>query len=95
MTIFHCLAVLGPVVARAPQGLEGNEALSSHASHPSIAVALRQEEECRAVLESHPTRDSVFFGRGSGFGFDKTPYCSYACRNNIHIMFTGEVAEWP
>eukprot|EP00798_Chlamydomonas_sp_ICE-L_P032217 gene32217-16775_t len=93
--MFHNLVVLGPVVARAPEGLENSEAAINHRSHPDSAEIERQEAACKAILDGHPTRETFLLGKGSGLGYDKTPYCSYATRKNVHILFSGEVAEWP
>lgn len=34
-------------------------------------------------------------GHGSGFAFEHSPYCSYATSDGVHVLFVGEVAEWP
>lgn len=93
---YHCFAVLGPVVARAPQGLESAETIATaHPPHPDAAELERHEAACKSLLDLHPTREKVLLGKGSGFGFDKNPYCSYAQKEGVHIIFSGEVAEWP
>ncbi|KAG1665474.1 hypothetical protein FOA52_007606 [Chlamydomonas sp. UWO 241] len=34
-------------------------------------------------------------GKGCGFGFMRGPYCSYATAGGVHVLFSGEVGEWP
>ena len=34
-------------------------------------------------------------GQGCGFTFEATPYCSYASKGPVHVLFAGEVAAWP
>ena len=58
-------------------------------------LPFQSQAACKAILDAHPTRQTVLPGKGSGFGFDKNPYCSYATKNGVHIVFTGEVSEWP
>lgn len=40
-------------------------------------------------------RHKKLLGKGSGFSYEGSPYCSYAARNGVHVLFMGEVAEWP
>jgi hypothetical protein len=59
------------------------------------------QEYCRKSLEvaysaSKPTaRHMELLGHGNGFTFEASPFCSYAKRAGVHVMFAGEVSEWP
>ncbi len=36
-----------------------------------------------------------YAGKGCGFGLIKSAFMSYAQKSGIHIVFHGEVGEWP
>lgn len=41
------------------------------------------------------SRQLQLVGAGAGFTFEASPFCSYASRNNVHVLFAGEVSKWP
>lgn len=59
------------------------------------------QEGCKATLEraysaSKPEkRHMELLGHGNGFTFEASPYCSCAGRDGVHVLFAGEVGEWP
>lgn len=102
MTGRHLLAVFGRDTARAPYGLESPSAAAL--PHPAVLPepeAKVQEDLCNDALErafsasKTATRHREVLGHGTGFVFEATPYCSYAARDGVHVLFAGEVGEWP
>lgn len=59
------------------------------------------QELCKEALEkaysSSKTnfRTMAMLGQGNGFTLEATPYCSYASKDGVHVLFAGEVAFWP
>jgi hypothetical protein len=59
------------------------------------------QEACKhhlntAYEHSKPAaRKMQFLGHGNGFTFEASPYCSYSHREGVHVLFAGEVAQWP
>lgn len=100
--VFHMLAVFDKETARAPAGIESLEAsLLNRKLFPDDAEMQQSEEYCKQTLEraysaSKPAaRHLEMLGHGNGFTFEASPYCSYASRNGVHVLFAGEVSEWP
>lgn len=96
----HFLAVFGAEVARPPQGLERVPS-GPHPRFPEAQEVEKHEKVCKEILESaydgckSATRQLKMPGKGCGFSFEASPYCSYAVRDGIHVLMSGEVAEWP
>mmetsp|Transcript_12018 Transcript_12018/g.25842 ORF Transcript_12018/g.25842 Transcript_12018/m.25842 type:complete len:293 (-) Transcript_12018:644-1522(-) len=100
--VHHMLAVFGAVTARPPVGLESPSALLRPHAKPGDLQELEQEDvECKAVLErlyeglKASSRAMAFPGKGCGFGYERGPYCSLAVKGGVHVLFAGEVSEWP
>lgn len=100
--VYHMLAVFGPETARAPTGIESYVAASRHKDpfpdeqqleQLDIACEVTLERVFSASKESLRTKKIVH--RGCGFTLEASPYCSYASRGGVHVMFAGEVSEWP
>lgn len=59
------------------------------------------QEACKhhlntAYEHSNPaSRKMQSLGHGNGFSFEASPYCSYSHREGVHVLFAGEVAQWP
>lgn len=41
------------------------------------------------------TRKRQMLGRGTAFLYEPSPYISYCVKDGVHVLFAGEVAEWP
>lgn len=101
--VFHMLAVFDRQTARAPSGLESWKLTPSSGTSlfPTEAEGLQQEDKCKeALLQvfdcSKPSaRHLELLGQGNGFTFEASPYCSYATRADVHVLFAGEVSDWP
>lgn len=98
--VYHMLAVFGEETARPPAGLDE---LSPHRPHHILSEEEQKQhnDACRALLEKcySACKSSIkkleLLGLGSGFSFEASPYSSYACRGDVHVLFAGEVSEWP
>ncbi|GMH32428.1 hypothetical protein BSKO_00262 [Bryopsis sp. KO-2023] len=96
------LAVFDWDTARAPKGLESLKSLQHHHTGLKTDSERRHSEElCREVIDhavehhrGHVVK-SRQLGSGNGFAFEGGPYCSYAHRDGIHALFSGEVSKWP
>ena len=59
------------------------------------------QESCKEKLEraySHSkpnSRKLTPLGHGNGFTFEASPFCSYAHKEGVHVLFAGEVSQWP
>lgn len=97
---YHMLAIFDRETARAPTGLESYKSLERpHMLFPDELP--HSEEMCNATLEraysaSKPERRHMEkLGGHGGFAFEATPFCSYAHRKGVHVLFGGEVSDWP
>eukprot|EP00877_Chromochloris_zofingiensis_P011519 jgi/Chrzof1/6620/Cz19g03010.t1 len=88
--------------AQAPTGLESHKSLEKpHRVFPDEIDDTLLQEGCKATLEraysaSKPEkRHMELLGHGNGFTFEASPYCSCAGRDGVHVLFAGEVGEWP
>lgn len=98
----HLLAAFGSETARAPAGLESPGVTQTHHAHPSADEVQEQERLTKSLLEQvtaasfkGPTRHSIMAGKGVGFSWESSPFCSYAAKHGVHILIAGEVSEWP
>ncbi|GLI67982.1 hypothetical protein VaNZ11_012193 [Volvox africanus] len=100
--VLHMLAVFGRETAHPPTLIESEEALKK-THQPVLADEERtaEEELCAKLVEAVFTaakpslRQKKLLGKGSGMLWEASPYCSYAVRDGVHVLFTGEVSEWP
>lgn len=86
------LAVFGAETAKPPAGL------SSPTPHRFDYE--EDGEKCQALLNAafssfQDISKLTYPGKGCGFGFTRSPYCSYAHKDGVHVMFSGEVSQWP
>ncbi|GAX73815.1 hypothetical protein CEUSTIGMA_g1266.t1 [Chlamydomonas eustigma] len=86
------LAIFGAETALPPAGI----------SSPSANRCDVEEDmaKCQALLNTSfeslkSSADLMYPGKGCGFGFTRSPYCSYAHKDGVHVMFSGEVSQWP
>lgn len=99
------LCVFDSSTARAPAGLESYKSPPRHHRHPQLHPdddeVRHSQELCQQVLDrvysasKSTVRHLEMFGQGSGFTFEATPYCSYANKDGVHVLFAGEVSDWP
>ncbi|KXZ55665.1 hypothetical protein GPECTOR_2g1215 [Gonium pectorale] len=100
--VLHMLAIFGRETAHPPTLIESEEALKRSAQ-PLLSDEEKQAEEalCTRLIDAAydaakpSTRHKQLLGKGSGYLWEASPYCSYAERDGVHVMFTGEVSEWP
>lgn len=100
--VYHMLAVFDRETARAPTGLESYKSLElpRHVV-PDEQDEARMEEHCKEKLhqafdKSKPNiRKMQLLGHGNGFSFEASPYCSYSHKQGVHVLFAGEVSNWP
>lgn len=91
MLIFH---VFIPVL----QCYSGSPATNGYC-YPNCGRLL--QDLCAKLIEAAfnaakpSTRHKMLLGKGSGLLWEASPYCSYATRDGVYIMFSGEVSEWP
>lgn len=100
--VLHMLAVFGRETAHPPTLIESEQALKK-THQPVLADEERQTQEalCAQIMDpvfaaaKPASRNQEALGKGSAFLYETSPYCSYAQREGVHVLFTGEVAEWP
>ncbi|GFR48841.1 hypothetical protein Agub_g10794 [Astrephomene gubernaculifera] len=100
--VLHMLAIFGRETAHPPTLIESEEALKK-THQPLLSDEERQAEEelCAKLIDAAfnaakpSTRHKQLMGKGSGYLWEASPYCSYAERDGVHVVFTGEVSEWP
>lgn len=96
------LAVFGRETAHPPTLIESEAALKK-THQPVLQDEERDKEErlCGSIIgaafeSAKPTiRHQQMVGKGSGFLYESSPYCSYAERAGVHVLFSGEVSDWP
>ncbi|KAG2435647.1 hypothetical protein HXX76_006849 [Chlamydomonas incerta] len=100
--VLHMLAVFGRETAHPPVLIESEEALKkTHAPMLSDSEQAAEDAACAKVIDAvfnaakPASRHKQLLGKGSGFLYEASPYCSYAERDGVHVIFTGEVSEWP
>ncbi|KAG2501687.1 hypothetical protein HYH03_000189 [Edaphochlamys debaryana] len=98
----HTLAVFGRETAHPPALIESEEALKrTHSLPVTDDEKATEEAQCAKLIDAAfnkcqtKTRHKKMLGKGSAYLWESSPYCSYAERNGVHVMFTGEVSEWP
>lgn len=96
------LAVFDRETARPPTGLESYKSLElPRHMFPDELDEAQMEESCKEKLEraySHSkpnSRKLTPLGHGNGFTFEASPFCSYAHKEGVHVLFAGEVSQWP
>lgn len=99
--VLHMLAVFGRETAHPPTLIESPSALAK-AHHPVLEEeAEAQDALCESALDhaygasKAAGRHKQLLGKGSGFSYEASPYCSYAEQDGIHVVFMGEVSDWP
>uniref|UniRef100_A0A7S0WRI6 DUF3700 domain-containing protein n=1 Tax=Chlamydomonas leiostraca TaxID=1034604 RepID=A0A7S0WRI6_9CHLO len=102
MASAHLLAIFGAETARPPKGLETDEAVQHHHTasldpkEQDLQEASAKDILTKAYEASKPTtRHLKHPGKGCGFSYESSPFCSYAAREGVHVMMAGEVAKWP
>mmetsp|Transcript_2043 Transcript_2043/g.3203 ORF Transcript_2043/g.3203 Transcript_2043/m.3203 type:complete len:297 (+) Transcript_2043:54-944(+) len=90
------LAALGRTIAHPPEGL------TSHKPIDLRAEVEADEAVCEAILqaafdacENQASRKMEKPGKGCGFTWVHSPYCSYKSANGVHVLMSGEVSAWP
>lgn len=93
------LACFGAEVARAPVGLELD--LAPHARYPSKEEVELHESMCETILQTvysrslEANRRLKLPGKGCGFTWQNTPWTTFAAKDGVHVLMSGEVAYWP
>lgn len=85
------LAVFGPETAHPPPGITSPKAGKQHHTETE------DDEACGKILAEagFKAEEIKKTGKGTGFGFSSGPYVSYACKEGVHVVFSGEISEWP
>ncbi|MEW5311854.1 MAG: hypothetical protein WDW38_003538 [Sanguina aurantia] len=52
----------------------------------------RAYQSCKSDVS---TRQRQMLGRGTALLYEPSPYISYCVKDGVHVLFAGEVAEWP
>lgn len=95
MPIQRMLTVFGVETAKPPAGLASPSVGSRHPEDAEADASCKEIIE-KAFLSKSPSQVQLkLLGKGCGFGFLSGPYCSYATKDGVHVMFSGEVSDWP
>ncbi|KAK9832751.1 hypothetical protein WJX81_008373 [Elliptochloris bilobata] len=99
---YHVLAVFSGTTARPPVGLESPLAAASHRGNSFFDVDHKELERkvSETLDDAHyaakPNRKVVRSADGeNGFSMEVGPYVSYANRNGVSAVFSGEISSWP
>mmetsp|Transcript_6200 Transcript_6200/g.19167 ORF Transcript_6200/g.19167 Transcript_6200/m.19167 type:complete len:287 (-) Transcript_6200:868-1728(-) len=88
------VAAFGAQTAQPPAGLSSPTAADARHEQAQDEAKVQKYLEC--VFEDMQGKSEVkLLGKGCGFGYVVGPYCSYAERDGVHVLFSGEVSSWP